>query len=103
MLLNRITTHLNHKRQVTLREILEEHPIESGLAELLTYFSIASQSSRGIRSVSFIRRSPQRKGPSAALRNAPENDVSVLRFFDVSGFRAAVAFFDLEFDLFTFI
>ena len=45
-LLNRITTHLNHKRQVTLAEILDEHPIENGLAELLTYFSIASQSSK---------------------------------------------------------
>jgi hypothetical protein len=46
ILLNRIATHLNDKGQVTLCAILEEHPLENGLAELLTYFSIASQSTK---------------------------------------------------------
>ena len=45
-LLNRIALRLNRKPQVTLTEILDEHPIENGLAELLTYFAIASQSSK---------------------------------------------------------
>ena len=45
-LLQRITLRLNHKSQVTLTEILQEYPLENGLAELLTYFSIASQSSK---------------------------------------------------------
>lgn len=43
-LLHRISTRLSRKPQVSLREILDEHPLEDGLAELLTYFSIASQS-----------------------------------------------------------
>ncbi len=45
-LLNRIGVRLNHKPQVTLLEVLEEYPLKDGLAELLTYFSIASQSSK---------------------------------------------------------
>lgn len=45
-LLDRISVRLNRKPQVTLKEILDEHPLEDGLAELLTYFSIASQSSK---------------------------------------------------------
>ncbi len=46
LLVSRISQHLKRKRQVTLREIIAHHPIENGLAELLTYFSIASQSSK---------------------------------------------------------
>ncbi len=45
-LVNRIQRYLRHKPQITLREVLEEHPIEQGLEELLTYFSIASQSTK---------------------------------------------------------
>jgi hypothetical protein len=45
-LLTRIQQYLKHKSQVTLTEILTEHPIKKGLAELLTYFSIASQSTK---------------------------------------------------------
>jgi hypothetical protein len=43
-LVTRIQQYLKRKSQVTLTEILDEHPIKKGLAELLTYFSIASQS-----------------------------------------------------------
>ena len=43
-MLHRISTRRSRKPQVSLREILDEHPLEDGLAELLTYFSIASQS-----------------------------------------------------------
>ncbi len=43
-LLNRISTRLNRKSQVTLLELLDEFPLEEGLAELLTYFTIVSQS-----------------------------------------------------------
>jgi hypothetical protein len=45
-LVTRIQQYLKRKPQVTLTEILDEHPINKGLAELLTYFSIASQSSK---------------------------------------------------------
>ncbi len=45
-LLQRISVRLKQKHQVTLAEILNEHPLENGLAELLTYFSIASQSAK---------------------------------------------------------
>lgn len=43
-LVTRIQQYLKRKPQVTLTEILNEYPIKKGLAELLTYFSIASQS-----------------------------------------------------------
>ena len=43
-LLHRISERLSRKPRVSLREILDEHPLEDGLAELMTYFSIASQS-----------------------------------------------------------
>ncbi len=46
VLLNRIKSRLKRKRQVTLTDILNEYPLENGLAELLTYFAIASQSSK---------------------------------------------------------
>ncbi|MDY0091720.1 MAG: DUF3375 domain-containing protein [Candidatus Vecturithrix sp.] len=45
-LLQRISVRLKQRHQVTLAEILNEHPLENGLAELLTYFSIASQSAK---------------------------------------------------------
>ena len=45
-LLNRIQRSLRRKSQITLREVLDDHPIEQGLEELLTYFSIASQSTK---------------------------------------------------------
>jgi len=45
-LVNRIQRNLRRKPQITLREVLDEHPIEQGLEELLTYFSIASQSTK---------------------------------------------------------
>jgi len=43
-LMNRIQHHLQRRPQVTLTDILDEHPVQKGLEELLTYFSIASQS-----------------------------------------------------------
>ena len=43
-LLHRISDRLSREPRVSLREILDEHPLEDGLAELMTYFSIASQS-----------------------------------------------------------
>ncbi|PID57762.1 hypothetical protein CSB45_05925 [candidate division KSB3 bacterium] len=45
-LLNRIRLRLHGSPQVTLLDVLEEYPLQDGLAELLTYFSIASQSSK---------------------------------------------------------
>jgi hypothetical protein len=42
----RIHHYLHRKPQVTLREIVADHPIRHGLEELLTYFSIASQSTQ---------------------------------------------------------
>jgi hypothetical protein len=45
-LVTRIQQYLRSKPQVTLTEILDDHPVKHGLAELLTYFSIASQSSK---------------------------------------------------------
>ena len=43
---HRIQHYLRRKPQITLREVLNEHPIQQGLEELLTYFSIASQSTK---------------------------------------------------------
>lgn len=42
----RIQRQLRRKPQVTLRDVLDEYPIQQGLEELLTYFSIASQSTQ---------------------------------------------------------
>lgn len=45
-LIHRIQHYLRRKPQITLSEVLVEHPIQQGLEELLTYFSIASQSTK---------------------------------------------------------
>lgn len=50
---DRIQNFLAIKGQITLREVLEEHPLENGLAEIVTYLSIASQSDRHIISDEF--------------------------------------------------
>lgn len=43
-----ITDLLKERNQVSLAEVIEKHPVEKGLAELLTYLSIASQSNKHI-------------------------------------------------------
>jgi len=43
-----ISELLKDKNQVSLGDVLEKHPIQKGLAELLTYLSIASQSNKHI-------------------------------------------------------
>ena len=42
MLKRNIEAILLEKKQVTLAEILEIHPVEQGLNEIVTYFSIAN-------------------------------------------------------------
>ncbi|NSL88988.1 DUF3375 domain-containing protein [Chitinophaga solisilvae] len=48
MLENRINTQLQNKKQISLKELVEIYGAEKGLTELITYFSIASQSSSHI-------------------------------------------------------
>lgn len=48
LLENRIATQLENKKQVSLKELVEVYGAEKGLTELITYFSIASQSSHHI-------------------------------------------------------
>ncbi len=45
---------LKNKKQVTLKEVLEKHPVTQGLTEVLTYINIATQST-----ASFINREKQ--------------------------------------------
>ncbi|MGB3948436.1 MAG: DUF3375 domain-containing protein [Bacteroidia bacterium] len=45
---NNIRVMLKSREEVTLGEVLKENPIEKGLAEVVTYFSIASQQPRSI-------------------------------------------------------
>lgn len=47
-LVARIRHYLHDKPQITLTDILDDHPIQKGLEELLTYFSIASQSTKHV-------------------------------------------------------
>jgi hypothetical protein len=41
----KISNLLKGKAQISLKEIVEAHPVEKGLAEIITYFSIASKDS----------------------------------------------------------
>lgn len=41
---HKISIALEHRSEITLAEIIKIYPIENGLAEIITYFSIASQS-----------------------------------------------------------
>jgi hypothetical protein len=47
-LISNINVHLDTDNQVSLATILEKHPLQKGLSELLTYMSIASQSNKHI-------------------------------------------------------
>ncbi|MBN8836224.1 MAG: DUF3375 domain-containing protein [Sphingobacteriia bacterium] len=47
-LLQRIDAMLQHKSQVTLKEIIDEYGVENGLSEIVGYFSIATSSSHHI-------------------------------------------------------
>lgn len=48
LLESRIQTQLQSKKQISLKELVEIYGTEKGLTELITYFSIASQSSNHI-------------------------------------------------------
>lgn len=48
LLEDRISEQLEHKKQVSLKELVEIYGTEKGLTELITYFSIASQSATHI-------------------------------------------------------
>ena len=67
-LLHRISQRLSRKPQVSLREILDEHPLENGLAELLTYFSIASQSPKHVINDEQYESIPLQKGGARSAR-----------------------------------
>lgn len=43
---NRISTLLSNKKAVSLKEVITQYPVEKGLSEIVTYFSIASQHPR---------------------------------------------------------
>jgi len=43
MLQARISKILQNKQQITLLEICQQHPLEKGLSELITYMNIACQ------------------------------------------------------------
>lgn len=47
---NNIRVMLKRKDEVTLGEVLKENPLEKGLSEVVTYFSIASQQPRSVLS-----------------------------------------------------
>ncbi|MBC9931233.1 DUF3375 domain-containing protein [Chitinophaga qingshengii] len=48
LLEDRISTQLQNKKQISLKELVDIYGTEKGLTELITYFSIASQSSSHI-------------------------------------------------------
>jgi hypothetical protein len=48
LLEDRISTQLQHKKQISLKELIDIYGAEKGLTELVTYFSIASQSAHHI-------------------------------------------------------
>jgi hypothetical protein len=39
---------LNEASQVSLKQLIEQYPVERGLTELITYFSIANQDPKAI-------------------------------------------------------
>lgn len=51
VLKERIEFLLKNKKQITLREIVEEIPIEKGLAEIIAYFSIATNKEKNLKAV----------------------------------------------------
>ncbi len=51
ILQDRIRVLLRGRRQITLKEITDEIPVEKGLAEIITYFSIASGFEKDNRSL----------------------------------------------------
>ncbi len=51
ILKERIELALRHKKQITLKELVEEIPIEKGLAEIIAYFSIASIREKSLKAV----------------------------------------------------
>lgn len=51
VLKERIDSLLKNKKQITLKEIVEEIPIEKGLAEIIAYFSIATNKEKNLKAV----------------------------------------------------
>lgn len=51
VLKERIESLLKNKKQITLKEIAEEIPIEKGLAEIIAYFSIATNKEKNLKAV----------------------------------------------------
>jgi hypothetical protein len=51
VLKERIDFLLKNKKQITLKEIVEEIPIEKGLAEIIAYFSIATNKEKNLKAV----------------------------------------------------
>jgi hypothetical protein len=51
VLKERIDSLLKNKKQITLKEIVEEIPIEKGLAEIIAYFSIAANKEKNLKAV----------------------------------------------------
>lgn len=51
LLKERIESLLKNKKQITLKEIVEEIPIEKGLAEIIAYFSIATNKEKNLKAV----------------------------------------------------
>lgn len=47
----RIESLLKNKKQITLKEIIEEVPVEKGLAEIIAYFSIAASREKSLKAV----------------------------------------------------
>lgn len=45
---SRINALLRYNNQVSLKEVVEKYPVEKGLSEIITYFSIASKDPRAI-------------------------------------------------------
>jgi hypothetical protein len=50
-LMERIESLLKNKKQITLKEIVEEIPVEKGLAEIIAYFSIATNKEKNLKAV----------------------------------------------------
>lgn len=51
ILKERIELLLKNKKQITLKEIVDEIPIEKGLAEIIAYFSLASTREKNLKAV----------------------------------------------------
>lgn len=51
VLIDRIESLLKNKKQITLKEIVEEIPVEKGLAEIIAYFSIATNKEKNLKAV----------------------------------------------------